>query len=147
MTSCMTSDKDCLSLTDNLQTKNTSREPRADVLMVTPERVCACALVMLQGLVTSLFKHYYQHHLLKKNSLTSDRIQNHGDCLYAQVCYLQKVSLVPTKDVCSYFHTTARFAQLHGHHDSKVLYITINKKGIKVAEYLQKKLNSNNACG
>jgi len=62
----MTSDKDCLSLTDNLQTKNTSREPRADVLRVTLQRVCARALVMLQGLVTSLFKHYYQHHLLKK---------------------------------------------------------------------------------
>jgi hypothetical protein len=83
----------------------------------------------------------------KKNRLTSDRIQNHGDCLYAQVCYLQKVSLVPTKDVCSYFHTTVRFAQLHGHHDFKVLHISINRKGIKVAEYLQKKLKSNNACG
>lgn len=67
--------------------------------------------------------------------------------MYAQACYLYKVSLVPTKDVCSYFHTTICFDQLHGHHDIKVLYITINRTGIKVAEYLQKKLNSNKAYG
>jgi len=55
-----------LSLTDNLQTKKTSSKPSADVSRVMLDSVFACALVMLQGLFTSLFKHYFQHHLLGK---------------------------------------------------------------------------------